>query len=208
MDAARTKGPALSVAQQVMFEAPSVDGPLSAAAELAKIPDDATISGMFLMPMAEAAARLGKPLPSARERYTRFHFYPLREHVTLMFEAVKVLFPDCGARKGMRKLGRGAAPALLESTLGRVVLASAITPVDAIAAMAKAYEINLRPGSARILESGRGFAIVELKNVYYLLDCNHVGAMEGLLRPLNIRPEVRIRPITNGHAELLVCWPE
>jgi uncharacterized protein (TIGR02265 family) len=175
-------------------------------AEIARIPEAATISGMFLMPMAAEAARRGAPLPSARARYTRFTFYPLREHVQLMFEAAAVLFPGVPTRKAIRKLGRGAAPALLQSTLGKVVLASAVSPLDALQAMSKAYALNLRPGEASVIEHGPGFAILELREIHYLIDSNHVGAMEGLLRPLGLQPEVRIHELGPAHAELLLTW--
>jgi uncharacterized protein (TIGR02265 family) len=184
-----------------------MNAPLVRELEIAKIPQAATISGMFLMPMAEEAERRGRPLPSARPRYTRFNFYPLREHVQLMFEAAAALFPDVPPRKAMRKLGRGAAPALLQSMLGRVVLATAVSPLDALEAMAKAYGINLRPGDAKVVEHAPGAAILELREIHYLLDSNHVGAMEGLLRPLGLKPEVRIHELGPGHAELLVTWP-
>jgi uncharacterized protein (TIGR02265 family) len=180
--------------------------PLVRAVEVAKVPEAATISGMFLMPMAAEAAGRGFPLPSARPRYTRFNFYPLREHVQLMFETAEALFPQLSTRKAIRKLGRGAAPALLQSTLGKVVLATAVSPAGALEAMAKAYGINLRPGEASVVEQGDGFAILELREIHYLLD-NHVGAMEGLLRPLGLKPEVRVYERGPGHAELLVTWP-
>lgn len=159
------------------------------------------------MPMAAEAERLGRPLPSARKRYTRFNFYPLREHVQLMFEAAEALMPGVPTRKAIRKLGRGAAHALLQSTLGKVVLASAVSPLDALEAMSKAYGINLRPGSANVIEHGDGFAILELREIHYLIDSNHVGAMEGLLRPLGLKPEVRVHQLAPAHAELLVTWP-
>lgn len=189
------------------FKAPSTGSPLVREVEIAKIPAAATISGMFLMPMAAEAERLGHPLPSSRKRYTRFNFYPLREHVQLMFEAAEVLMPGVPMRKAIRKLGRGAAPALLQSTLGKVVLASAVSPLDALEAMSKAYGINLRPGAANVIDHGAGFAILELREIHYLIDSNHVGAMEGLLRPLGLKPEVRVRELGPGHAELLVTWP-
>lgn len=184
-----------------------MSAPLVREVEVAKIPEAATISGMFLMPMAAEAARRGLPLPSARPRYTRFNFYPLREHVQLMFETAEALLPQVPTRKAIRKLGRGAAPALLQSTLGKVVLATAVSPVDALEAMAKAYGINLRPGEARVVDQGDGFAILELREIHYLIDSNHVGAMEGLLRPLGLKPEVRVYERGPGHAELLVTWP-
>lgn len=180
--------------------------PLVRDVEIAKIPKAATISGMFLMPMAAEAERRGSPLPSARPRYTRFTFYPLREHVQLMFEAAEAFFPGVPTRKAIRKLGRGAAPALLQSTLGKVVLASAVSPLDALEAMAKAYGINLRPGEVKVIEHGAGFAILELREIHYLIDSNHVGAMEGLLRPLGLKPEIRIDELGPGHAQLLVSW--
>jgi len=189
------------------FRTPSNTLPLVREAEIAKIPQAATISGMFLMPMAAEAERLGRPLASARPRYTRFNFYPLREHVQLMFEAAEAFMPQLPTRQAIRKLGRGAAPALLQSMLGKVVLASAVSPLDALEAMAKAYGINLRPGQVNVVEHGDGFAILELREIHYLIDSNHVGAMEGLLRPLGLKPEVRVHELAPGHAELLVTWP-
>ena len=189
-----------------MFEAPLGDGPLMASAEIATIPVDATISGMFLIPMVAEASRLERTLPSARARYSPFQFYSLREHVTLMFEAAGVLFPDHSPRRALRKLGRGAASALLSSMLGRVMFSSVLTPLDSLSAMAKSYELNLKPGRAQVVDHGPGFAIVELKDVHYLLDTHHVGVMEGLLGRLGIRPEVKARHLSGGHAELLVSW--
>lgn len=194
--------------QLARFRAPDMRAPLVRELEIARIPESATISGMFLMPMAAEAERRGLALPSARQRYTRFNFYPLREHVQLMFEAAAAFFPDAPTRKAMRKLGRGAAPALLQSMLGKIVLATAVSPLDALEAMSKAYGINLRPGEARVVEHGQGFAILELREIHYLLDSNHVGAMEGLLRPLGLVPEVRIHELGPSHAELLVSWPD
>jgi uncharacterized protein (TIGR02265 family) len=193
--------------QLARFKSSNTSSPLVRDVELAKVPQAATISGMFLMPMAAEAERRGHPLPSARKRYTRFNFYPLREHVQLMFEAAEVLMPDVPTRKAIRKLGRGAAPALLQSTLGKVVLSSAVSPLDALEAMSKAYAINLRPGEAKVIEHGDGFAILELREIHYLIDSNHVGAMEGLFRPLGLKPEVSVRELGPGHAELLVTWP-
>lgn len=196
----------VSLERFARFKAPDMATPLVREVEIAKIPQAATISGMFLMPMAAEAERRGSPLPSARPRYTRFNFYPLREHVQLMFEAAEAFFPGVPTRRAIRKLGRGATPALLQSTLGKVVLATAVSPLDALEAMAKAYGINLRPGQMTVIEHGDGFAILELREVHYLIDSNHVGALEGLLRPLGHEPEIRIDEMGPGRAQLLVRW--
>ncbi|MDD9937501.1 MAG: DUF2378 family protein [Myxococcales bacterium] len=198
--------PTLSHARSAAFVEPDWRAPIDCAREVSRIPEDATISGMFLAPMVEKAEALGAPLPSARQRYTRFNFYPLREHVQLMFEAAERFFPRMPMRQALRKLGRGGTPALLESTLGRVVFSTAVTPIDAIVAMAKAYGINLRPGRAQVLEHGDGYAIVELEEIHYLLDTNHVGCFENVLRSLEKRAGVRIHVLGRGRAELLVTW--
>jgi uncharacterized protein (TIGR02265 family) len=105
-----------------VFVEPPWQAPLDAEAEIARIPEDATISGMFLAPLAVEAKRQGFTLPSARERYLPFKFYPLREHSRLLVETCERLFGDRPLRQALRKLGRGAPAALVSSTLGRVVL--------------------------------------------------------------------------------------
>lgn len=206
MPAVRPSLQPLTEVNTTRFQPPDMGRPLDLVTELAEIPTDATISGMFPMAVAQEAAKRGSALPSARPRYVAFNFYPLYEHVQLLFEGAPLLFPGVPLRKALRKLGRGAAYALLQSTVGRVILAEAVTPLNAIEAIAKAYCVNLKPGEARLTSKGARHAIVELKDVHYLLDTNHVGAMEGVLRPLEIRPEVRIHRLGPGHAEFLITW--
>lgn len=206
VDSLRPAPGPLTEARRAEFAALDWDAPLEPEAELAAIPEDATIAGMFPMPLAAEAAKLGSPLPSALSRYAHFKFYPLRHHVTLMFEAAQVFFPQLSMRKALRKIGRGATPALLTSTLGRVVWATAITPATAIEALARSYAINLKPGEAELRAHDDGHAIVELRDIHYLLDSNHVGAFEGALRPFDRRASVRIHRLGPGHAELLVTW--
>jgi uncharacterized protein (TIGR02265 family) len=196
----------LEPARRAEFSTPDWDAPLDREGELARVPGDATISGMFLAPMVDEAAKHGAPLPSAHARYRTFEFYPLRHHVTLMFEAAERLFPDLSARQALRKLGRGATPALLDSTLGRVMWSTAVTPAAAVDALAKAYAVNLKPGAADVVQHGEGYAIVELREVHYLMDSNHAGAFESVLRPLGMRAQVAIRRRGEGWAELLVTW--
>jgi uncharacterized protein (TIGR02265 family) len=196
----------LSPERAAQFALPDPGKALDVEEEVARIPEEAAIKGMFIQPMAEEAARLGRVLPSARERYVGFKFYPMREHVRVMFEAAEVFFPNMSPARALRKLGRGATPALLTSTLGRVVWSTAMTPHLAIEALAKSYAINLKPGTAQVIQKGPGYAIVELRDVHYLIDSNHVGAFENVLRGLDIQPEVKVRLLAPGHGELLLTW--
>ena len=193
-------------------EAPFVDppwsAPLSAEQEIATIPAEATISGMFLAPLAQEAMRRGIRLPSARERYVPFNFYPLREHARLLVETCQRMYPDRSLRQALRKLGRGAPKALVASTLGKVVLGSVEGVHDIIAAMAKAYPLNARPSRVTVLESVSGRSVVRLDDVHYFLDSHHVGTFEGVLNYARREGRVQIRSHGRSSAELLLEWSE
>jgi uncharacterized protein (TIGR02265 family) len=162
---------------------------------------------MFLAPLAQEAVRRGTQLPSARERYLPFSFYPLREHARLLVETCQRLYPDRSLRQGLRKLGRGAPQALVASTLGKVVLGSAHGVHEIIAAMAKAYPLNARPSSVTVLEAASGRSVVRLDDIYYFLDCHHVGAFEGVLNYARTGGTVRICSRSRSSADLLLEWP-
>ena len=196
----------ISVAERAEFLEPNWDAPLDPIRYLATIPDHATISGMFLAGMVDAAKERGHQLPSAAPRYVAFKFYPVRDHVRLMFEYSQRVFPNLSLRQGVRKIGRGASHALLSSTVGRVVLATALDPVSSLAAFATSYGVHLRPGSAEVVRHGVDWAIVELREVHYLLDSNHVGTLEGVLKLVGLRGHVHMRKIGPAAADYLVTW--
>lgn len=190
------------------FLPPRWDAPLDREAELAAIPETATISGMFLAPLVNEAQKRGVVLRSARERYVGFTFYPLREHARLLLEVCDRLYPDRPVRQILRKLGRGAPNALLASTLGKVVLGSVEGPHDVIAAMAKAYPLNARPSKVTVLESARGRSVVRLEDIFYFLDSHHVGAFEGVLNFAKVEGQVLIAKRGRASADLLLEWRE
>jgi uncharacterized protein (TIGR02265 family) len=190
------------------FSPPDFRSPLDRDAVLAQIPESATISGMFLMPLVEEAKRRGAELPSARARYVPFSFYPLREHARLLLETCDRFYPDRCLREALRKLGRGAPKALVASTLGKVVLGSVEGPHDVIAAMAKAYPLNARPSSVTVLESARGRSVVRLEDIYYFVDCHHVGAFEGALNFAGVKGSVLYAKRGRAAADLLIQWSD
>ena len=175
---------------------------------VAAIPEAATISGMFLAPLAVEAKRRGITLPSAREKYVAFSFYPLREHARLLLETCANLYPDRPVRQALRKLGRGAPKALVASTLGKVVLGSVEGPHDVIAAMARAYPLNARPSRVTVLESTRGRSVVRLEDIYYFVDSHHVGAFEGVLNFAGVKGHVLVAKRGRAAADLLLEWSE
>ena len=189
-----------------MFREPPWDAPLNPEAAIAAMPESATISGMFLAPLLAEAKRRGVALPSARERYVPFTFYPLREHSRLLVETCERFHADRPLRQALRRLGRGAPQALVASTLGRVVLGSVQGVHAVVEAMAKAYPLNARPSRVEVLPVGEGKAVVRLEEVHYFLDSHHVGAFEGVLRYAGVEGHVRIAPRGRAAADLLLEW--
>src|SRR5580765_4003187 len=117
-------------------------------------------------PLVAEAKRRGFVLPSARERYVQFKFYPLVEHARLLLETCERIYPDRPRRTALRKLGRGAPQALVASTLGRVVLGSVEGVHAIVEAMAKAYPLNARPSKVDIVESMPARCIVRLEEIH------------------------------------------
>jgi uncharacterized protein (TIGR02265 family) len=185
---------------------PPWSAPLDVDAVLRAIPSTATISGMFIAPLVLEAKRLGVTLPSARERYVAFSFYPLIEHVQVLVETCQRVYPGVPLRQALRKLGRGAPTALVASTLGKVVLAAAAGAHDVIDAIAKAYPLNARPSSVTVLERGVRRAVVRLEEVHYFADSHHVGAFEGSLKYAGVRGKVLISPRGKAAVDLLLEW--
>lgn len=200
-------GLTLQADRLAQFSKPRVDAEVQRDLALAAIPRGATIAGMFDQTLTKTAAAAGRPLPGARARYTAFSFYPLQEHLALLFEACDLLFPGVPDGRALRKLGRAAVDALLASTVGRVLLASATDPLTALEAFCKAYAVNMKPGHAWVLEHGDDWAIVRLEHVHLLLECHQPGAFEGLMGHLfQVRIPVQVHVLAPGSAEYLVRW--
>jgi hypothetical protein len=188
------------------FVEPPWAAPLDVRAVISAIPDTATISGMFIAALALEAKRVGVCLPSARDRYVPYRFYPLAEHARVLVETCERIYPSLSIRQALRKLGRGAPKALVASTLGKVVLASAEGVHEVVDAMAKAYPLNARPSRVEVLERAAGRAVVHLENVHYFIDSHHVGAFEGALRYAGVEGRVLIAMRGQAAADLLLEW--
>jgi uncharacterized protein (TIGR02265 family) len=185
---------------------PPWTAPLDADALIRLIPADATMTGVFLAGVADLGRQRGVRLTKARDRYTPFQSYPLREHCELMLELSRVGFSKVPLREALRKLGRGAPNVLLRSTVGRVVLGSVEGPLDVLRAMAKSYVLHMRPCTLEVLDAGPGRAIVRLSQVHNFLDSHNVGVFEGCLRYADVKGDVRIHSYGRETADLLCTW--
>lgn len=189
---------------------PFVDPPWAAeldeAACLRAIPQSATMTGMFLDGAAKLAREKGHAIPSARDRYTPFQTYPLREHCQILVEVARALYPNASLREGLRKLGRGAPNVLLRSTVGRVVLGSVEGPHATIEAMARSYTMHMRPSTLAVERRGERAVVVHLSDVHNFLDSHNVGVFEGVLKHMGLTGTVRICTFTRTSADFLCAW--
>jgi uncharacterized protein (TIGR02265 family) len=188
------------------FVDPPWDAPLDRERVVAAIPVDSKISGMFFVALVAGARTRGVALPSARERYVGFNFYPVAELARLLVEAADRFYPDRTLRQALRALGKAAPGAFLASTLGKVTLGSTEGVHAAVGAMANAYELNLRPSHVATLDTGPSWAIVRLNKVSYFLDSHHVGTFEGILKFAGVKGSVQVASRAATSADFLLAW--
>ena len=161
------------------------DAPLDPATYIDGVPEDHQIRGMFPDKVARLAAEQGRSL--GRSRYIAFKFYPLREHMELMAEAVPLLYPDCSLREGLRRLGAHAAPTLLDSMIGRVFTSFVGGPKGAMSLVGKSYQTTRSGGSAKVVGyEDKRFVVVSLRDVWDYPDSLHIGIIETFIQQLEL----------------------
>jgi len=173
---------------------------------MSAIPGDAKISGMFFAALVGGARTRNVVLPSARDRYVPFNFYPVTDLARLLVEAAQRFYPERALRLALRSLGKAAPDAFLSSTLGKVTLGSTEGVHAAVAAMANAYELNLRPSRVSMTATGPTWAVVRLERVPYFIDSHHVGTFEGTLRFAGVKGSVRLATRGPASADFLLIW--
>lgn len=190
------------------FTEPPWNAALDVERTLATIPPEAKIAGMFFLAVVDGAKRRGVtlPLPLARERYIAFSFYPVAEFATLLLRAAELFHPGVSLRLALRALGAMGPKVFIASTLGKVTLGAAQGVHEVVAAIAKTYEINIRPSRCLILESKPSSMVLSLEDVHYFLDAHHVGVFEGTLQHAGVKGRVRIASYSRTSAELLLEW--
>jgi uncharacterized protein (TIGR02265 family) len=208
----RASGPGQSRARPAVatdgrpYVDPPWEAPLDVEATVAGVSGDAKIAGMFFIATVAGAKARGVILPSARARYVQFAFYPVAELVRLLVEASERFYPTRTLRQGLRALGAYAPSAFIASTLGKVTLGSTDGVHAAVAAMANAYVLNVRPCRAAIVDSGATWIVVQLDQIQYFLDSHHVGVFEGTIRYAGAKGRVQMAAGSVTSAELLLSW--
>jgi len=94
----------------------------------------------------------------------------------------------------------------VDTTVGKVVLGTAEGIHELFRATQKAFSITITPGSFTVTRFDESSILAAFAGVYYFLDSHHVGIMEGLIRVAGFRPDVRVKALRNGAAEMLCRW--
>jgi uncharacterized protein (TIGR02265 family) len=161
---------------------------------------------MFFLAVAEGAKRRNVSLSWARARYLPFSFYPVAEFATLLVQAAERFHPDLSLRQALRRMGAMGPKAFIASTLGKVTLGAAEGVHAVVGAIAKTYEINIRPSRCTIVRSMPSSMVLSLESVHYFLDTHHVGVFEGTLSHAGVDGRVKIASYSRTSAELLLEW--
>jgi uncharacterized protein (TIGR02265 family) len=195
------------------FLAPDFTGPLDPAPYLALLPDDETCRGLFFHGVIDFAKRVHRgaidPLFEGmqNQRFVAFRDYPLREHMKLTLNAVKLLYPRVPSREGVRRLGWLAFSSMAESMVGRVVFGVLGRDPDAIlSAGPRSVAVSLRRGRLTARRLGRGHWRLSFEHIYGFLDTYYVGVVEGALKAQDVVPRVRIRLHSLVEGEMDVTW--
>ena len=188
------------------FVEPPWAKPLDAERVLAKIPETASIAGMFFLALQDGAERRQVQLSFPKARYLPFGFYPVREFAPLLVQAAGAFYPQVSLREGLRRIGTAGPVAFLSSTLGKVTLGASEGVHATVSAIAKTYAINTRPSRCEVKNAGPRSMIVSLDDVMYFLDCHHVGVFEGTLQYAGVDGRCRIASRGDTAADLLLEW--
>jgi uncharacterized protein (TIGR02265 family) len=188
------------------FLTPDFSAPLDIAALLPRIPETAMVKGMFFHSTLVLARKHGGQVAGGK-RFQPFLDYTVREHVQVLAECAKIVYPGHSLRQGIRQLGRDAYSIFAGSLLGKVLLGVAARNFEAALRLtSKAYSLVGNLSSAAVKEQTPTSAIVHLRGVWNVPECYHVGVFEEALADYKRRGLITIRQHALDDVELKLVW--
>jgi len=187
------------------FAPPDWEAPFDLQAHLRRVPDDATVKGMFMASVVDTVReRAGSHL--TEERYTPFRDYPLTLLLELMVEGAGRLFPDRSVRDGMRRLARPSFPVFSRSLVGRAIFAvSGHDPHSVFRQGSRAWRHATNLAKVESEELDETAAVVRVRD-FHFTDAVAVGVAEGVLQACGRPGNVAVRMETPSTGEFLVRW--
>jgi len=187
------------------FRLPCFEGPLDLPEQIARLPEDASIRGMFLQVMVDAAEKRSGVRPG-RGDYIPFKEYPAREGLELCAESASLAYPEVSPREGVRRLGQLMYAAFCESHIGSVMTSFGGDFEDVLHMVPKVYEVSMNGASAELLELSESRAIVALRGAWVFPDVYQVGCFEGFLEAFQKSGRVLVRVRSMCDVDLMLEW--
>lgn len=188
------------------FAAPQWDAPFDTAREIADVPTDATVRGMFFDFVID---RVREVTRTRLDTTTRLAFgrYPMREYLALLVEGAELLHPGVSTREALRRVGESVFEEFCGTMFGRAIFSVAGRNMERIVALApKAYDVSYSPTIVQTHMTGQTSARVSMTPMFVFPDTFHVGAWEGAGRFCGITTVVRIQKSRPGFAEYDIRW--
>lgn len=185
------------------FSEPNPHAPLNVRELIAKTPRSAEARGVFFNFIVDELARAGHEEP----RRLAFKMYPISELMELSVRGAALLHPQVPVREGLRRLGRLSYSSLVSTTAGSVLFS--VAGIDfriALTLGSKAYALSRNHGSCEVVDLHKHWARIALRGIYNFVDASQVGVFEGAMEAYRVQGTVRVRPLDEHSADLLIKW--
>mgnify|MGYP000250283469 CR=1 FL=1 len=188
------------------FEKPDWLTPVPLADMLAAVPDDAMMRGMYTAPVCKQATKITGRQYGSRN-YIAFKFYPMREHIQVVYDCAKDAYPDVPERLALKQLATLAIPTLQGTLVGRTLLTlSGGTIKAALQILVKAYLQSRNMGTVRMTEFTDTHAVIEMRGIPDFPDSIQVGIMEEALKETAGGGEARVKVHSLCDVDVLLEW--
>jgi uncharacterized protein (TIGR02265 family) len=178
---------------------------LDLEAVLARIPDHATVKGMYLNGVVKDARAQGVELEASR--YVSLDDYPARDYHALVAQAAAKLHPDVPLREGLRRLGRSAFPTLRESMVGRMVFGVVgDDPAALFKLVSKAWSLSQNTVRAELISAEPGRVVVNMTGFDWFVDDFTLGIFEGVILSTGHTPTVGVRHPRKLETDFECLW--
>ena len=203
--ASRPHAPALTL------RPPSFDAPVDLDEHLRRIPNGATIKGIFFLEfqrVAEEAGMWPAVLLAAglkKKRYFAFRDYSLVDGLRLAVAVAAHVYPRLSPGEGLRRLGQGAVDVVMRSQIGRAVFGLLLQDLEPILLRGpKAYKLLLGVGDVTVEKVSESLYRFHARNLPAFLETYQVGVIEGVLRHCGAQGRVLIamQDVANGVVEV------
>jgi uncharacterized protein (TIGR02265 family) len=190
------------------FKEPDFEAPIDVAARIARVPESATIRGLFFCDLVEQARKRNVQL-AFRPRYLHFQNYPMREWVALLAEAAARFYPNVPLGEALRRMGRGVYLAFSNTLAGRVLFSTVGSDFATLIVLAaKAWHLADPKCTFRIAQRQENSMLIELRNNWSFPDTYNVGIFEGAAEAFGVKGIMRTHVFSDNDLDVFVAWED